>query len=670
MSHSRLPKPAAKDAEKPSPHDGAPTPRAAHPILLRQAPEGSDKEEVKDAEGAKAEDEADEESAPPRVDEGRVEELAERLDEWLWRDAMSDAREATQKVRGLNGKVRDLKGRASNPRLRRQDLAQAKRDLEKAQKDLVAAKVAETKAFQKRDAAISRTRALLEVARDSGIHVRHHGRRVALSGVESWEDPNQAQKGAEVFEPNRKRWLRQFSQERGDMHDIRAALHVLATKFPGEGPQQLRVIVVMKDAGQLGDIETIIRYYQGFGQQVLLDVGGHVDDELTLSASRSTTILQMAARAGDIAEELQDATAVPIDHPDVEAAYETLLTKLRFDVAQKDRAYALINYRVSGHGTFKGRLASHPELDTGTEGFTQLWKAAKARGYTPVPTGGGIPATVLTDLGFDDQQPNLLDYFKLVGGVVKAGEDAGLEKPLRMYEYGIFRYIAKHFPKTVAIGMRSGGLDAIAFSGIPAISLDIDQDTIGAGLEAAARGGPAAASVGAVEQDFKREIYGSHGSATRAEKREEILPEGFQQVYMGKFRHGAGSTSPDANPPGDKRAIKGHWVGELDEGSLKGVDAALEVQWERNQARLAKERESPVHKAGIADLKPAEGSELESKVEPEPAVGEEPEPVVSEPTQPVVSQTQVVGGGGAGPAAKLSRGQKKALKKRRLKENA
>jgi hypothetical protein len=139
------------------------------------------------------------------------------------------------------------------------------------------------------------------------------------------------------------------------------------------------------------------------------------------------------------------------------------------------------------------------------------------------------------------KHPNLIDYFKRVGPVTTAAVAANLSK--RQIEYGIFGRMAAKFPGTRAIGMRSGGLDAIAYAGIPTISVDLatEYDPGVGGLN---------------------DAHGHASSWKRAAKKELILPGRFHQVFMTALR-----------PLGD--LANADWRGTLSERDVARVGTAL-----------------------------------------------------------------------------------------------
>lgn len=333
--------------------------------------------------------------------------------------------------------------------------------------------------------------------------------------------------------------IRQVPQERGDMHDVRVALAL---------DPKLYVVVVVSDSRQLADAAIIVEYYRGFGSRVALTCGGGLGayGAKSRSASSTTEILFRAAQGADISGVLQQQTTGDA-HVTYQAQYDTVLTSLHFPGAEPGTPYALINFRVSGHGVTGTRTPSHPELDTGTTGFAQIWNAAKNSGYWPVPVGSVRPQA-LADCRvpggstFDAaKHPNLIDYFKHVGPVTTAAVAATLSK--RQIEYGIFGRMAAKFPGTRAIGMRSGGLDAIAYAGIPSISVDLatEYDPGVGGLN---------------------EAHGHASSWKRAAKKELILPGRFHQVFMTALR-----------PLGD--LANADWRGTLSERDVARVGTAL-----------------------------------------------------------------------------------------------
>lgn len=333
----------------------------------------------------------------------------------------------------------------------------------------------------------------------------------------------------------------QVPQERGDMHDIRAALAI---------DPRLHVAVKVDDSRRLADAAAIVDYYRGYGSRVVLlcgvPLGGYA--AVARSASSVTEILFRAAGAGDISGTLQQETTGNA-HVTFATQYDTVLTGLHFPITETTRPFALINFRVSGHGIAGPRTASHPELDTGTIGFAQIWNMTKNSGYWPVPVGT-VPSAALADCvvpggaTFDKaKHPHLIDYFKGVGPVSNAAAAAAAPLAKRQIEYGIFGRIAALFPQTRAIGMRSGGLDAIAYSGIPSISVDL-----------AAEYDP---GVGGLNPS-----HGHVSSWKRAAKKELILPGKFHQVFMDQLR-----------PLGD--LTKADWKGQLTQTAVDRIQTAL-----------------------------------------------------------------------------------------------
>lgn len=373
-------------------------------------------------------------------------------------------------------------------------------------------------------------------------------RAITATGPNHWigndyqEVPNPFP-AANTFSPdgygNVNKIVRQVPQERGDMHDVRVALAL---------DPLLHVAVTVSDSRQLADAAIIIEYYRGFGSRVGLTCGAGwgAYAAKTRSASSTTEILFRAAQAGDISNVLQQQTTGGA-HATYAAAYDTVLTGLHFPDVQPGTPYALINFRVSGHGVTGTRAPSHPELDTGVAGFAQLWNAAKNSGYWPVPVGSVRP-DALADCRVPGgttfsaaKHPHLIDYFRHVGPVAVAAAGAGLSK--RQIEYGIFGRMAAKFPGTRAIGMRSGGLDAIAYAGIPSISVDL-----------AAEYDPNVALL--------NPAHGHASSWKRAAKKELLLPGRFHQVFMSALRPLGNLASAD-------------WQGTLSDDDVTRISTAL-----------------------------------------------------------------------------------------------
>ena len=346
----------------------------------------------------------------------------------------------------------------------------------------------------------------------------------------------------------------QVPQERGDMHDIRAAMAL---------DPRLYVAVKVDDSRRLADAAVIIEYYLGYGSRVMLLCGKPLDgySGKARAASSVTEILFRAARNRNIAPDLQAATTGDA-HTTYAAQYDQVLKDLHFTWNSEanrpeDLPYALINFRVSGHGVAAPRAPSHPELDTGTSGFRQIWNDAKNRGYWPVPVGDVPPAALLGCIvpggsQFDGaKHPSLINYFRHVQPVLTAATPAagptGPTRPTlsrRQIEYGIFGRIAALIPKARAIGMRSGGLDAIAYSGIPVLSIDI---------------APSATDPQTARLD---PAHGNTGSWKRAAKKELILPGRFHQVFMSALRDVRGIGDPG-------------WAGTLSGEDVARVGSAL-----------------------------------------------------------------------------------------------
>lgn len=341
--------------------------------------------------------------------------------------------------------------------------------------------------------------------------------------------------------------IRQFPQERGDMHDIRAALLV---------DPLLHVGIVVQDNRRLSDAAAIVDYYREFGDRVYLACGSAglaPWGAKALNASTSTEMLFQAGRGPrgtrkDLSATLKTATTGDADVR-YGATYDEVLTALHFPVASTSVAYALVNFRASGHGVPAPRLPSHPELDTGTRAFGQLWNAVKESGYWPVPVGT-VPGAALTGCTTPDgdpfdaaTHPHLMDYFRSVGPVHAVARAAADPLAKRQVEYGLFARLGANFPRTRAVGMRSGGLDAIAYAGIPSLSLDL-----------AAEYDPAA--------DGLDPDHGHSSSWKRAAKRELLLPGRFHQVFMTALR-----------PLGNLADAR--WEGRMSDEDVARVSTAL-----------------------------------------------------------------------------------------------
>jgi Domain of unknown function (DUF4157) len=163
-------------------------------------------------------------------------------------------------------------------------------------------------------------------------------------------------------------------------------------------------------------------------------------------------------------EKIKEGIA-PIDKRD--EIYERDLLQNGFN---HESTYVLVNFRQSGH---IGGTA--PALDTGTRGYMQIFEIIGKNfpGVIAVPMGEYTPLEMRGPIG--KLGPNLIDYWNwpCCDGNRKA-------------QTGLLRYLNEKFKVIGAIGMRSGIIDSLAFSGIKILSIDINpsiQDDTSKGWE-------------------------------------------------------------------------------------------------------------------------------------------------------------------------------------------
>lgn len=294
-----------------------------------------------------------------------------------------------------------------------------------------------------------------------------------------------------------RRAITQVPQERGDMYDVASALAL----------DRGLCVVVFPENG-VADCDKILEFYRDvdIAERVCLVADNRVhrrqllDNQQFLKVSGSTQTMQEHRNDQGFRARLVKATAGPINAED-NAAFDEELTRRGF---RRGTRYALVMYRDSGHRPGEGRAPSHPELDTGIQGFNDLGGLIHRAGLTPVPMGTQVPPNF--DIG---TQPNLINYW--AWDCFRAYPD-GTNR--RQKENALLRYLHDKY-KVVAIGMRSGGMDALAYVGIPIISIDA-----------------------AVE--FMEEQGGiSENSAKswrRAAKKEDMLAGTYHNVYLEKLR--------------------------------------------------------------------------------------------------------------------------------------
>lgn len=227
-------------------------------------------------------------------------------------------------------------------------------------------------------------------------------------------------------------------------------------------------------------------------------------------------------------------------------AFKRDLDKAEF---RKGTSYVLVNFRSSGHTREGG---THPELDTGEEGWEQLDYAVSRMGHRSVPMGEYNPW---------DATPNLVEYYTWDSCKGDRGAQAGL-----------LRYLNENYTVTGAIGMRSGVMDMLAFAGIPIISIDISPYT---------REGP------------KKTPGGKSGGWERGLKLEEALGSTYGRAFI-----------HDERTDESTRDLE-HWAGEFSEPDIEAITSALgnyfENAWHWIKSTPGKERHSshPLNEATL-----------------------------------------------------------------------
>jgi hypothetical protein len=337
--------------------------------------------------------------------------------------------------------------------------------------------------------------------------------------------------------------LYQNPQERGDMHDVRALLAI---------DPAVHVCICVSDPDTWGDAGEIANYYTGYLDRVSVQVGRRRPSrDLKKGALHATDatrqLLYATLEDPGARKKITDATT-GAEPPTKEesAAYMADLEKHGFRPGQPPKPLMLVNFRDSGHIVSLLRQRSHPELDTGTRGFVQLLELVQRAGFIPVPMGHRV------DLAGDFAKgPSLLEYWDWPCCLRVVPN-----RPRRVAQYRLLRFVASLFPGNVfALAMRSGATDALVYSGIPTLSIDL-------ALEAMSARKADEAGVIEIENEEPAFPYGHPASWRRAMKRLLIFPRVFHQVFLQELR--ADTKFPDPN-----------WLGEFGAKDLKLIEEAL-----------------------------------------------------------------------------------------------
>ena len=220
----------------------------------------------------------------------------------------------------------------------------------------------------------------------SGARYRIGKSDAAWSPGEDWPE-------AKLLRRNDAYLFVQNPQERGDMHDIRVAMEI---------NPKAHVWVQVTDPLRVAEGLAIVSYYRERSGRARITLGPDAKSwadygNVPKSAPTVATdiMLKHAIKQNDDGVDADqdknvDVIAKRATTGGAETAYageygETL--EKEFNLSAEPAAIALINWRASGYGDMGARGRSHPELDTGTEGFAALWRAARQAGYQPVPVG-------------------------------------------------------------------------------------------------------------------------------------------------------------------------------------------------------------------------------------------------------------------------------------------
>jgi hypothetical protein len=228
---------------------------------------------------------------------------------------------------------------------------------------------------------------------------------------------------------------------------------------------------------------------------------GAVRDQLdAIGASDSTRILRaMREQNGQpqFDQDLTDATTGP-QHGDDEFDCVRALMAAGFNPTA---SYVLVNTRDSGHNP-GNRPPSHPEHDSGAQGFWDMVRAVVLAGHVPVPMG---PMPGLANW----PGASLVNYFNWPAC------QANARRNKRQAEYYLLAALKRFNPNVYALAWRSGVTDAISFAGIPVIALDV-QGTVG---HQRAHG--------------REELLGGNGHYTQLDMSDRVVAEGNGGPRMG-----------------------------------------------------------------------------------------------------------------------------------------
>ena len=335
-----------------------------------------------------------------------------------------------------------------------------------------------------------------------------------VSDVRAWGGPN---------------LVIQTAQQRGDKAHVLPALAIDKT---------MRLVLCFESNFQMvseGDL--ILEAYTPVRDQVCVYYGSPnavAGAGGTKSLTHSTLTLQDRALKDPLStrEKIKTATTGEMTELDMQL-YEQWAQDIGFVRSHRNK-YVIISHRDSGHKVPEGRIASHPEMDTGEAGFAQMIHIVGSAGFIPVPMGepagdwGGI---------------NMVKWWLKTPKGFK-GKTKG------QIEYGMIRFLAEQYGVRL-LAMRSGNTDAMAFAGMETIFIDM-----------ATEGAPAEEIVGA---SLSGEAHKPHNrSWRRAAMLETILPGVFHQVFIQRPRKD--KAFPHQDQP---------WDGSFEKEDVTNLEIAL-----------------------------------------------------------------------------------------------
>lgn len=289
----------------------------------------------------------------------------------------------------------------------------------------------------------------------------------------------------------------QTAQQRGDKAHVLPALAI--------DPTMRLVLCFESNFTMVSEGDLILEAYTHVRDQVCVYYGSPQTIATgggTKSLTHSTLTLQDRALKDPLStrEKIKEATTGKMTGDDMEL-YEKWAKDIGFERSHKNR-YVIISHRDSGHKVPEGRIASHPEMDTGEGGFAQMIDIVARAGFIPVPMGE--PEGKWSGIHMVKWWLKTPKGFK--------GKTKG------QIEYGMIRFLAEQYGVRL-LAMRSGNTDAMAFAGMETIFIDM-----------ATEGAPLDEISGASLSDPDHKPH--NRSWRRAAMLETILPGVFHQVFV------------------------------------------------------------------------------------------------------------------------------------------